>query len=84
MYPFPPDVVEPEFTVFFSTRGHSTRVTVPGTETMATATQLLFDSTYRIQVRAEYKYQYCTNKVIGKISLAVRATTVETGISMHR
>ena len=79
MYPFPLHVVEPKFTAFFSTSGDNTRVTVPGTETRATATHLLFDSSYRIQVRAEYKYQYCANKVIGRNSVSVRATTVETG-----
>ncbi len=71
--------MEPKFTVAFLRRGGNVRISVPGNETRATGTSLIFDTKYRIIVRAEYRFKFCTKKVIGPESLSVVATTAHTG-----
>ncbi len=78
-YLFPPQAVDPKFTVAFSTRGGNTRLSVTGAETRATETSLLFDRTYRITVRAEYKFRYCKKTVFGQMSPSIVVTTAQTG-----
>ena len=48
-----------------------------GTDLSGTVTNLEFDQTYSINVRAEYGFSFCSQRILGELSNSVTATTVE-------
>ena len=80
-FPFPPLTTNTRYRVLYSdTMSDRNRVKlVNGTETTDVLTRLRFGQTYSVEMRPEYRYEYCTAYANGGYSQPVFATANETG-----